>query len=300
MEGERGWVRANVFQVLLGGILATQSIAAVASQKPAVAATPSRGSSAQATKGQPVVSFKEGRLTVIAQGAALDRILDTISRQAGVAILGADQGGAELVSVQLQDIPLEDGLRRLLKDRDTFFFYGVEKDTPASLSAVWVYPKGQGRGLAPVPAKDWASTKELEGMLSDPDPKLRMRAYQGLVQRKRELALDIVLKALKDGDEWVRANTLYYAVRSGVELPAEKLEELALNDASPNVRFLGLEALSNKNSPNLRSIAEQAANDPDANIQVMAQQIVGRLEAADRPAGPKQRAQQTQPTTEPQ
>ncbi len=293
-------IRDCIFQALLGGVLATHSMAAAVSQRPAVAARPVKGSSAQATKGQPVVSFKEGRLTVMVQGVALERILDAISRQAGVAILGADQGGAEPVSVQLQDIPLEDGLRRLLKNRDAFFFYGVEKDAPSSLRAVWVYPKGQGRGLAPVPAKDWASTRELEALVSDPDAKLRMRAYQGLVQRKRERALDVVLKALEDGDEMVRANTLYYALRSGVELPAEKLEHLALIDASPNVRFLGLEALSSKDSPNLRSIAEQAANDPDANVQVMARQIVGRLEAAARPAEPTPRVQQNQPTTEPQ
>ncbi len=291
-----------VVLLVVGSVLAASPTTADEGQKASVATMPSTGSasSGTATKGRLVATFKDGRLTVMAQGLSLERVLDTISREARVAILAAEGVGGQPVSAAFQDVPLEEGLRRILKDYDAFFFYGAERDAPASLRAVWVYLRGQGRGWAPVPPKQWASTKELAEILGDPDPQVRAHAYGALIQRNRGHALDLVLNALRDGDERVRANSLFYALRSGIELPAATLEQLALNDASPNVRFLGLEALTNHDNPNLRVIAERALNDPDPNVQGKAREILGRLGATARSARPKQPAKQSQLASDPE
>jgi hypothetical protein len=164
---------------------------------------------------------------------------------------------------------------------DAFFFYGAEKQEPSSLKTVWVYPMRAGRGMAPVPPESWGSTKELEPMLDDPDPKVRARAIAALVGRKREGALDAVLDALRDSDEQVRTEALYGASKAGLDLPAESLRDLALNDASADVRFLALHSLAN--SPDAQSVAEMALNDPSEPVRDMAQEILRHLAAKPSP-----------------
>ena len=96
------------------------------------------------------------------------------TQKAGVPIILAEALHDRPLSLQLQDVPLEAGLRELLKEEDVFFFYSAEK-APSSLKAVWVYPKGQGRGLEPVPPEQWASTRELERWMADRDAAVRSK-----------------------------------------------------------------------------------------------------------------------------
>jgi hypothetical protein len=235
------------------------------------------------------VSVKDGRLSVRVQNRPLGPILEEISRKGKVAIIRPHTVGRQLVSIQFRDFPLDEGLRQILKVHDAFFFYGVERKASASLRAVWVYPRGRGRGLQPVPPEDWASTTELERDLTDPDPGVRARAVGALVERKGDQARDAVLQALKDEDDQVRTRALYETLDAEVKLPLDILIDLALRDASPDVRFLALEALAD--GPEARTIAVAALDDPSPHIRSKAQEIVRRLDAATRPRQPGQPAQ---------
>lgn len=117
---------------------------------------------ANAEEQRPVVAVKGERLTVQVQDRPLDWILEEISRESRVAIVRAAGVGDERVSLQLHDVPLDEALHEILMDHDAFFFYGAEREAPAALKVVWVYPKGRGRGLAPVPPEAWASTQEMQ------------------------------------------------------------------------------------------------------------------------------------------
>lgn len=231
---------------------------------------------------RPVISFKDGRLTVHVQNQPLDAVLEGISRRAPVAIVRVDGVGSERVSLKIQDVPLEEALRQILVAHDTFLFYGVEKEAPASLRAVWVYPGRKGRGLAPLPPEAWASAKEmLIEARTNPDAIARGRAVETLVARKGEQARELVLEALADRDEDVRAYALHAALGRGVPLPSESLASLALTDPSHNVRFLALEALSS--DPNVRVVAQQALGDIHPDVRAKAQEILDRLDAAATP-----------------
>ena len=234
------------------------------------------------------VTVKEDRLSVRVTNRSLVWILEAISREGKVAMSGDAGPGRRLVSIQFQDLPLDEGLRQILRDHDAFFFYGGEGKAPASLRAVWIYPKGRGRGLEPVPPETWASTRELEAELADPNPEARARAIEALVERKGDGARDAVLEALKDHDEEVRAQALYQTVSGDVELPTDALTDLALGDPSRDVRFLALEALADR--PEARTIAETALNDPSPQIRHKAQEILRELDAATPPR-PSQPAQ---------
>lgn len=59
------------------------------------------------------VEWREGRLSVIAEGAPLSQVLGEVARRAGITVQGHEKLQMP-VSVRLQALPLLDGLRSLL------------------------------------------------------------------------------------------------------------------------------------------------------------------------------------------
>ena len=118
-------------------------------------------------------------------------------------------------------------------------------------------------------------------MLAHPDPEVRARTAVSLIRRKGPESSAAALAALKDKSERVRAQSLYRALMSGVEVPSDALVDLALNDESMNVRFLALQALPV--DPTLRWVAERAANDSSQQVRTMAREILKELDAASAP-----------------
>jgi len=242
----------------------------------------------QAAQQNSQISFSNGRLSANFKNLPLSRLADQISHKAGVAVLLQDGVGDQVVSASFQKLPVDEGLRQVLRTQDVFFFYGVDEKQPSALKAVWIYPKGRGRGLAPVPPDKWGSTGELAAMLADKDPQVRGHAIQTLVERKGGSAKGDVLKALHDGNAQVRATALYAALRSAMDLSPEELSGLALHDDSVDVRFLALQALSN--SPGVRPIAEEAVHDPSEVVSNQALDILNRLDAQANPQQPSSSA----------
>ncbi|MGH6820484.1 MAG: hypothetical protein ACREDU_06430 [Methylocella sp.] len=117
-----------------------------------------------------LVSLKAGLLTVALEEQPLRWVLDEISRQSGMMLETSPEIGDERVTDAFQDLPIERGLRRLLGSWDLFFFYAGDEPGPRY---VWVYPKGKGAALRPIPPEVWASTRELEEAFNDTDPEVR-------------------------------------------------------------------------------------------------------------------------------
>src|SRR6266851_6904613 len=217
------------------------------------------------------ISFTNERLSVNVERRSLARLVEEISDRAGIPVMLAGKITHQLLSVNFRDLPLDQGLRQIFGKYDSFFFYGVDEQGISRLRAVWIYPKGGGQGIAPVPAEKWASTNELQGMLSDKDPDVRGRAIETLAERKRQAALEAVLKSLQDNNDQVRVRALYGALKADVEIPEAVLSNMALNDASPDVRFVALQALAK--TPNARPIAERALNDSSEAVRALAHEI---------------------------
>jgi HEAT repeat protein len=243
------------------------------------------------------ISSKNGRLSVHVEEQELQRVLEEISRQAALPIIVSDDMGKETVSISFHDLPLDEGLRAILKNADAFFFYGAREEQDrspqhgqssddggqrAQLKIVWVYPKGQGDGIEPVAPDRWASTKELQTMLDSSDPRVRGRAFEELIDRRREKAVETLHKALTDPDDQVRTRALYSATNSGVPLSPGELENMALQDSSPEIRFLALEAL--EQTPDALRAAQSALRDPNPAVQQKAREILGRLNPPVNPS----------------
>jgi hypothetical protein len=229
------------------------------------------------------VNVEDGLLSLSIQKRPLQWVLSEISRQSGVSIISAQELATELISEAFQDLPLDRGLQRLLSTSDTFFFYSGE-NMLSPLRAVWVYQKGKGDGIVPVPPSAWASTEELEQDLMDPNPEVRARSVETLVEREGQDAEELVLRALEDGNDHVRSRALDVAVTSGVKLPIDTLTDLTEYDPSPLVRTLALVAIagvaenSGPEELDIRPLAERALSDPAPDVKAQAQQILEQID----------------------
>lgn len=267
-------IRIAVFAGLAVAMLLSGAARAAAQPNvaPQGAPPPSPGSQQPPAPPQ-VVSVKDGRLTVNVRNQSLHQVLDRISRQAQIPIIEGDDFSSQRMTVAFENLPLEDGLRLILQQHDAFFFVGVGKTPPATVQVVWVYDRGKGRGIAPVPPEMWASSKEIEERLASPNPDDRGDAIEALVKRKGEQARELVLQALADPDDHVRARALNAATNE-MDVPSELLMQ-AMSDRSGDVRFLALRALTDR--PEAQAAAEHARYDPNPVVRQEADEILKRL-----------------------
>ena len=204
--------------------------------------------------------MRDARLSVRATDQSVAVVLGAIARCAPrVAIHVAPELEADPVSIAFADVPIDEGLRRIVRGYDVFFYYVGAQASP-ELGAVWVFQRGQGGALAPLDAVAWASDADVEKRLADPDPNTRFRALKAHIERRGEAAMAEVLTALADPDEVVRAQVLDLALGSGLRIPPDRWSALALSDPSALIRLQALQYAPD--GPELASVAATAQNVP--------------------------------------
>jgi hypothetical protein len=221
-----------------------------------------------------VVSVDAGRLSVIATDHALKAVSEEIAARTGIAIWIDDALEDERVTLAVTKVTVENGLRRLFRGVDAFYFYGSTASEQPKLRAIWVYAKGGGVGLAPVAPERWASTKELESLLSASEPDVRANAVETLLERRGSAGVDIALAALDDESELVRLRVFEALDENGHAVPGAKLVALALSDPSAAVRLRALQAAEDR--PEARDIAQGAQYDSDEHVRQEARRVLSR------------------------
>lgn len=236
-------------------------------------------------------TVKDGKISASFNAVPLTSVLNEVSRASQVPIIVSPGVGSATISLELQQLPLEEALRILLKGLDYFELYSTKAATAGGgLKVVWVYPAGGAAGIEPTPPEQWASVKELKAMLKNQDPAVRATAIEGLAERLQGQAGEELRQSLTDGDEEVRARALYAAENHGINLSYSDLEVLLKGDPSANVRFLALQGL--QSSPGAVSAAISALGDPDPNLRELAREILERQRAAENPQPPAPQGQQ--------
>jgi hypothetical protein len=230
------------------------------------------------------IAIEQGRITVSIRDAPFGSVLQELAARTGAVFVPAEDidTGTSRMSAQLSDVPLDEGLRRLLRNYDVFFHYGATDDGPPSLRAVWIYRKGAAANLRPVPPEVWASTRELHANLADPDPLVRARSYEALLSRPGNDSRDLVIQALRgstEPDDAVRERVLAVAAGTEMRLPPDLLMDLAQSDRSTGVRLSALNALALE--PVAKDAASRALSDPDARIRKRAKEILAELQAPE-------------------
>lgn len=226
------------------------------------------------------VVYRDGALSLNIQERPLKSVLAEISAKTGLAINIMPGVGDENIFISLAGVFLEQALKSLLGQYDTFYLHGSTGKIDGALRAVWVYPKGQGAQAKPLPPEQWASTAEFSMNLLDSNPEIRGKAIEELIHRQGKAALTNVFATLKDNDAAVRYRTLLKANNAGLEIPADTLLALARQDTSVDVRATALRVLMeqpNVDKKLVMEIAQYNLNDPDISMRHAAEDVLAQL-----------------------
>lgn len=233
------------------------------------------------------VTFEDQRLSVDLNVRSMSWVLGEIYKQSGVPIAVQESGMERMITARFQSQVLERGLRVILKNEDTIFVYG-----PEGLKTVLVYPKGRGEEiLAHISAEMTDSMQGLVLKLEDSDENQRASAIEKLVERMGQEAEITILDTLQDQSDAVRERTLQAALNARVELPFDKVAELAETDPSAIVRLYALETvvdhLGDRHHPQRVATLRDLAKDSDPMVRRQAKQILRQLDGPPPvPEGP--------------
>jgi type II secretory pathway component GspD/PulD (secretin) len=242
------------------------------------------------------IAVEKGFFTLKIESCPLRRVLRELGAAAGVSVVTADSVGEDHISTQLTNVSRDEAFRRLLVEYDTFFYYTAEKDAPAALRTIWVYPKRSAVSLRPVPPETWASAKELEASVASQDLAVRERAYEALIVHPDRRSQDLVLQAIRgisERDDGLRQRILSAAVSKGMEMPPHILSELVYAGSSESLRLMALDTLSQHSS--VKEVAEYALSDTSEVIRQRAKAILKELDASTRRAEGATRHSEVQP-----
>jgi HEAT repeat protein len=230
------------------------------------------------------VRIENGRLTLRAQGVGLRRLLDEVSQATSVPFLtfaGADE---ETISASMDNVPVEDAVRLLLGRYDSFFLYSGDDSGRSALKSVWIYRKGESRGVQPAAPETLESTRQIRSRLADPNASVRVRAFEALLARPGIEELDAITSAAKaERDDEARARMIAALRSTDLAIGPEFWGSL-MADPSEQIRMLALEAF--EGSPQLREWVRSALSDPSPHVRQHAQEMLESLPPEDRPENP--------------
>ena len=290
---------------------------------------------AHAARPQPVGSWnavrvEDGRLDGHLDGAPLDRVLAAIAAQSGIAV-HLHGTSDESVTVQLSGVPLEEGLRRLLRNTDFLFIYGRRPDDRGAegprVLQVHVYPLDGTAGRPAIVSDADDGTAAGEDAVSPDAEVTRRRAARTLarsgdstpealadaiVREEDASGRESLARALgrTDGPEAVPALALVVAddpdegVRESAALALgktwseEAVEPLigALGDPHSTVRGAAADALANTWSDRAADpLRLAAAEDPSAQVRERALRALARLGADEAMAALRRAMQDPSP-----
>jgi len=230
------------------------------------------------------IVVSRGLVTASIQNSALLTVLDELSARARVTIIPGPGLEGEQVSANLENVPVDQAVRDLLKSCDTFFYYSPARpQSAASLRAVWVYPRGAAATLRPVPLEEWGSTGDIGTALAARDPAVREQAYEALMSRPDAASRNTIVQAIRgatetDGD--VRQRLLSTALSQAIEIPPDVLADLVRGDGVDEIRVMALEALTG--SAAAREVAIAALTDPSQVVRERAKDILEELDSLSR------------------
>jgi hypothetical protein len=234
---------------------------------------------AAAAPGAFTLTVAGGRVSLQAEDAPLQRILDEIGDRTGVRVRLDEHADPatlnEPVGITLDRVPVEEALRRLLRGKN-FVLVGA----PARLSEVRVYSREHAAArteAAAVSASPGAvATEEMALMglrnsaLNDASPSARARALEGLAANAgQRIVRDTIMEVLQRETLRGLVDRALDIIAGDQSIPLEPLINLATTSVVPALRIKALTRLSEHlaRDPQARRVLEVAAGD-DATPEV--------------------------------
>lgn len=229
---------------------------------------------------------KNNRLTLSVEDADLVKVLSEIVDQTGIRVVIYGQLD-KTISTRFSDLPLDEGLRRVVRDFNHVFIYDVgkgKKENPV-IREVIIYAEGgeiQKDRETPTerisrsvitpqegasPELEKASLESLVGALKNSNPDVREEAVDLLAELNDRRATPYLAEVLlKDVNEDVRASAADALGEIGSKEAIGSLTR-ALNDPEAYVRESVVDALADLEGKEAIGLLARALRDPDAEVR---------------------------------
>ncbi len=246
------------------------------------------------------VSVDEGRVTLRAENAPIEAVLEALVAESGLELINQATPG-RVVSLELDGLTLADTLLRLLESDDSFQLYVPAEREPnnSAVPILWVFDSGTGD----VYVIEYLETMLLRGSVSerksairrladlatpgavnalalavaDDDERVRRAAMRALTDIGDESALAVLASAMADDDPAVRARIANSLGRAHGPEPLAYLD-IALRDDDPRVRTAAAEALGDLGDPTARQRLREALKDDDPDVRERALDVLEDLD----------------------
>ncbi len=234
----------------------------------------------ETTESSSIIRVKDDLLTVKVKDIPLNKVLREVAEELSIRIFSLIPG-EEPVVADFSRLPVEEGLRRLLRDFNYAFTYGPEgtNNGEAQISKVFILArKDAPTGLPETSTPGFAGETSLEilrNALKDEDPFIREDAVDALGVLKDEGNIELLKGVLlTDEDEYVRksATDALGMIRS--EKAIDSLKE-ALKDKSIDVRVRAVEELGLIKSEDAIDALVVASQDEDGEVREIAIDALG-------------------------
>lgn len=242
------------------------------------------------------IKFSNGQLSARIKNSPLEKVLKEIMSQSGARIWLSDSFDGT-VTAEFQNIPIGEGVRRILKDKNYAFAYALHEVKEGKLSIISASKSREvvtkvkeeppkkvlPRPGTPVvkkekPKKEKTSFESLvKDALENEDPGKREDAIIALGESKDPGAIEIISKVLaNDPNEDMRLSAIDALLDIGDKSIVEPLS-IALRDRDPWIRESAVEALGEVGGEAAVELIKSALNDEDGSVRELAQETLEEL-----------------------
>ncbi len=284
------WVQARALGLISRGSVGTRSLGLVAlllTVVGSVAAGPGRAALAaevDVSRATIEASVRHGLLTLRTVDAPLGEVLEAIAKQAGFRL--DRRGGLDMpVTWSFTDIPVEEGVQRLLHDISSVMIYARVQDGGTGPLAIvitfrrnvdWV--AGHSRAARTIPTQKTGVPQGTPVVSLSDHREDRLRAVRHLANKPDASASkELALLLSEDEDPLIRRIAAIALGKIG-GAQAEAVLTVALEDEDALVRGRAIQALARKwGHKAVESLGKTLMEDPDPTVRRQAALSLGRM-----------------------
>lgn len=224
------------------------------------------------------VTWKNERLSVIAEKASLSDILQEVDRQTGLKSSYPESLQKE-ISIRFYDLPLNEGVHRLLASMQGS---KLKKFTAGKASSISSAPtSAQKEDRSPMAGNSKNRIKVQSGFLEDaalnaPDTDTRLASIQKLIKKDEKPDKAVLYAATRDSDPSIRQLAYHQLYRQDKD---QAIDILFQDSASTDndIRTVAIESSAQLLGAEATEILRNATEDQDSSIRQMAFQKLAQI-----------------------
>lgn len=233
------------------------------------------------------ISVHGETLSVNLQEVPLNLVLEELARQANVNFVIPDGVGETLVSDTFKDVPLREGIRRLLKGHNYLLEYipsskgSGDRSLPLAMR-IRVLEKRSGDSAQVTPGspvqRTTAGRGDSSGYVASRVAELRDLATED----DKEKLKTALTGAISDANDEVRDTVLDILENMDTDAPPELLAGMALQDPNPEFRIRALDLLVESHPEAAQQPLERALSDGNTEVRDLASELLKDLKKKEK------------------